>query len=767
MFIFVEKAFNIYGKYVQNDDLAKMVGEISENVDLEKFIPPGRLQSSINLLSVVLENFGGLASADLHRRLLKILLAIGALIKGALEKSSEVYVGYLNPLKDLRTSLIKVLNHFFAHFENYAWESTEIDAVFDVFIWPYLDRLSVEGIHSPTALLKLFAQWGSLPRYFPLLVKHKKGHENQYALKHIINLLSNPKTSVLVCNTIMETLEKLLTLEADEDDLKHKLPVNDELPIEKNIVARIPTNNSLNYGSCILLPHAPFVLKKIKSKLEGAKVVINQRELLILSRISELVWESDISDQLLHLLLPIALKRCFGSTGEEIVTQLLTTVLNLIKNVDDPMKHLKKISPLFSVVSYASGRKILCEILTKLSQKNGEFTATVDIIKRLNAWDAKWLDQPDFEKRHDAFRQIKNIFESNMLTVDLGVLLIYNCYYMVSKEKDISLRENASHCLKTLSPILINKCQNSPSDLDFVLNETVFSLIRKGLKSKNDDVRHECIALLGCIVRECAAAHVVLNDLNKFTNKTDLEVDCFENLTHLQIHRHARALLKISQTLKDLTVKPNSRTLTQFVLPLTTFYLCTEKFSGKNSLIDAAIENLQSVCRLLDWHQYEGLLKYYLKKLRYKSDFQRQLVRLTVAILDSFHFDLSKGHVQSVCVAKAIKRIENASDERSEHNLSNEVTKDDSVVGNNAKGVDGEGSAVDKDAAEEGEEDEGIEKELEELENLDDENLEEEEEKSQVEERKFACEKITVLCKSAANRIITTIQVSFYNYIYI
>jgi U3 small nucleolar RNA-associated protein 20 len=48
---------------------------------------------------------------------------------------------------------------------------------------------------------------------------------------------------------------------------------------------------------------------------------------------------------------------------------------------------------------------------------------------------------------------------------------------------------------------------------------------------------------------------------------------------------------------------------------------------------------------LLPWHQYEAILRFYLTKLRHQLDFQKQLVRTVVAILDAFHFDLSRAQI--------------------------------------------------------------------------------------------------------------------------
>lgn len=59
-------------------------------------------------------------------------------------------------------------------------------------------------------------------------------------------------------------------------------------------------------------------------------------------------------------------------------------------------------------------------------------------------------------------------------------------------------------------------------------------------------------------------------------------------------------------------------------------------------------QTIGTVCRLLPWHQYETILRFYLAKLRYQVDFQKQLVRTVVAILDAFHFDLSRAHTSAI-----------------------------------------------------------------------------------------------------------------------
>lgn len=626
MLAFTRKGFAIYEKYLQPNEL-DMVKTVSQ-VDLERCLAPKKLLSTINLLNVILDQFGGLMGDKLLTYLLKVLLVVGGVIEGVFRHGDQVHSGYLAVLRTVRTSSIKTLERFFEQFDSYLWSCAQIEAIFHVFVWPYLSKLTMEGIHSPTNLLKLFKQWGSKPRYFKLLVKI--GPNGQTILPQIFALLLGDKTHITVVNTIYEMVECLLKYE------DNKL---NEIPVEG--IENVELRPGLNYGSCILLPHVPKVLIKIKQKLQTKNKSLNRTELFILCRISELVWESDISGTVLQLLVPVVLKKA-PTADEEVMQQLLTTILNLLRNLDNPQNHLRTFSPLFASVSHQSCRKLLISILNLIAKQSELKTVTL-LIEDLNSFDTKWLDKPDYERRHQGFKNIQEVLTS--LDVSCGALLLFNLFYLMKSEKDLALRDNSLHTLRNLCINLLHTPHLNQLDSDYLINGCIFNLIKTGLRCQNNqEYRNDCITLLGNLAKECPESHFALRDLNKFTSQ-DQEVDCFENLTHLQIHRHARAMIRFSKILREETVALNPKTVIQFLLPLASFYLCTEKFSGKNSVVDAAIEMIGIISQIVPWHQYEGILKYALSKLRYKPEFQKQLVRLVVVILDGFHFDLSKGHV--------------------------------------------------------------------------------------------------------------------------
>jgi hypothetical protein len=90
----------------------------------------------------------------------------------------------------------------------------------------------------------------------------------------------------------------------------------------------------------LLLPHIPAILEYLEHKLGSLKHrSLGPRDLVILSRATELVWDAATSDTLLRLLLPQLGKK--AHSGEETVSHLITTLDNLFRNVTQPEKHLR------------------------------------------------------------------------------------------------------------------------------------------------------------------------------------------------------------------------------------------------------------------------------------------------------------------------------------------------------------------------------------------------------------------------------------------
>lgn len=469
--------------------------------------------------------------------------------------------------------------------------------------------------------------------------------DKETSLVFVIRLLLGQKTHKSVLQMILDMVEKMLTLQDFEKEDPDQMEVDEFKP--KSLLPTVTNkleinrNDSINYGSAILLPHVTNILVYIERKLKRqSKQGASRTELVILSRISEFVSDSKTCDTLLTLVLPI-LQRKSGDS-EEVVIQLLTTVTNLLKHVDEPKKHLRPIQHLLAQITAAPARKMLMQLLITVARDDEEMKKNQALLAELNAYDQRWIDQPDFQRRLDAFSEIDRLMKDEEATLEFGVAVILNCFFFLKTENDLAMRDRSGQCLKSIGLYLAKKYSDNSTDRKYLIEDTILNMVRHGIRNKNDNVKFQSIAFLGNMAMDCPEVHPVLRDLHALTNKQDPEVDFFENMQHLQLHRKARALLKFCSVAKTMTKTPNPRTLTQFVLPLASSYLCNEKFSNKNSIVDAAIETVGVVCRLLPWNQYEIVLRFYLDKLRTCVEFQKQVIRIVVAILDSFHFDLSK-----------------------------------------------------------------------------------------------------------------------------
>ncbi|KAJ2937884.1 hypothetical protein O0L34_g18707 [Tuta absoluta] len=653
--MFVDMAFSHFKQYMEMDT-KEIFEKITTNIDLKSITSPGKLHSIMNLFEVVREYFGGYMKDELLKQLFKIFYAVCSTVAAVLAHGEKVHVGYIKVMKNLRTLALGTLKKIFDQFDKYFWNKDELRIIFETLIWPLLPKLHIEGIHSPTALLKLLTTWCQNPRYYVLLITTSEKDSSVSCLPAIFKLLLAPKVNPGVVNVILDMIEKLLTLSEDEED-KDTPAIESFNTLKVDEITTDETNN-INFGSKILIPHIPSILEVMKRRLANSAKsnAVNKRDLLILSRVTELVASPEICDELLNLLLPILVKKVCMNMAEDNMEHAVNTIINLLGHSSNPQIYIKSIAVLFYRVSPVDVRKLLIKLLKSIAdnatKNKEELTRMANIVTEMNAFNKRWIEQPDFDKRLEAYKQIYKLSENGEIDVDLAILIVNNCFYNIRTEKDIGLRDSAGLCLKRIAPKLLLKYW-STTEGQFLVKDTVLALISTGLKDKNNEYhRNEAIALLGELARECPEADVVLSDLAVLANKEDTEVDFFENMCHLQQHRRVRALMKFCKVIKKVSKCPSPRTLTNFILPLATMYICDEKFSDKNSLIDACIEVISTCCRLLPWYHYEVILKLYLNKMRHSSDYQKQMTRILVGILDAFHFDFSK--VKNIELPKAL-----------------------------------------------------------------------------------------------------------------
>ncbi|ALC42798.1 CG4554 [Drosophila busckii] len=640
---FLQMAFGRYTEYT-NLPINELDTHVRAQITLDSVIAARQLQRMINLIELIRKEFACRLSTSFQVYILKLLLLAGSVSQYVITTSSteSIYHGYKTAYKKVRHTALQTLVNYFGQLIDISdlWQAHQLQAICEVFVWPGLALMPLESIHTPTPLLKLLLLWSNEPRYQFLLQKSQTP-ESPSIIHYLMALLFNDKAKPAVRRSLLQLVEHLLEC------------------------AKGPEEHSED-ARTMLQPYIFGVLQLLQAswrqKRSGKLRALDKRELNILALLTVHVQEADTCELLLQVLLPIIKKQIADNASAETVVQLITTLANLCKRITTPHAYVQQLAVFFEIVNVLPARKQLCEILVDMAKKlrkqckqQNELTSTAEelrqtarIVMQLNALDKRWIEQPDYSKRLQALSETKQLLVEGF-NIQLGLLVTYNCFYMLRHDSDLGLRVNVGELLKLLLPQLT--LQLSKEELIFWLDDCILPIIQRCIRDeRNEHARNEAIGLLGELARQCPHSHEVFRDLAPLTDSSDLEVDFFENMIHLQTQRHGRALQRLVNIAKGACWRKNTpctRTLTQFVMPLATRYLLNEKYISKHTLVDAAIEAVGGLCELLPWQQYHAVLRHYLQKMRLAHDHQKQCVRLVVRILDGFHFDLSLAHADT------------------------------------------------------------------------------------------------------------------------
>ncbi|XP_075407217.1 small subunit processome component 20 homolog [Tenrec ecaudatus] len=623
-------------KHFQNGECHSAVIQAVEDLDLSKVLPLGRQHGILNSLEIVLKNISHLISAYLPK-ILQILLCMTATVSHILDQREQIQLRFVNPLKNLRRLGIKMVTEIFLDWESYPFRTEEIDAVFHGAVWPQITRLGSESQYSPTPLLKLISIWSRNARYFPFLAKQKPGHPECDILTNVFAILSAKNLSEATASIVMEIVDDLLNIPDFEPT--ETVP---SLPVTGCVYPAAAENagESVTVGGRLILPHVPAILQylskttisseKVKKKKNRAQV---SKELGILSKISKFMQDKEQSSLLITLLLPFLHR---ANIAQETEVDILVTVQNLLKHCLDPTSFLKPLARLFSVIKNKLPRQLLCAIFQNLSEFESGLKYITDVVK-LNAFDQRHLDDINFDVRFSAFQSITSYIKE-MQTVDVNYLIpvMHNCFYNLELG-DMSLSDNASVCLMSIIKKLA-ALNFTEKEYREIIHRTLLERLRKGLKSQTETLQQDYTTLLSCLI-QTFADQLEFKDLVQLTDYHDPEMDFFENMKHIQIHRRARALKKLAKQLLEGKTVLSSKSLQNYIMPYALAPLFDEKMLKHENITIAATELIGAICKHLSWSAYIYYLKHFIHVLCTGQINQKLGVSVLVRVLEAFHFD--------------------------------------------------------------------------------------------------------------------------------
>ena len=641
--VFFDLVFEPFQHYLSGlrhhsvDDIEANVVTIMSTTDVASVIPLRHLNSLLKTVKLILRKCGVLVGTYLSH-LFHLIVYVAAYSAALLQKRADISPRHVGLLKSVRYLAQSQVVEFFSTFDKYTFSESEMAAVFLAMVWPQLDKLPLEGIYSPTSLLKLFSCWSS-NRIFQHLLD-RRNQSLVTPLSSALALLESPHCAASVTELVLGIVDNLL--EEDEDQADDQQLANEFEDTSQSVTP---------FGVSLLMPHLPLLLHylhRIVAKL-GSSTSFSKRsksktlpakELHILSRLSQHLYSPEQCTEMVGLLLPFLDGRF--RRRMELEVDILTSVRNLIGSCLQPEQFVPTLAEQFSVLTANQPRKILCELFFSLSTFQASLKLIAVISSKLNSYDARFIEEPDVEQRMEGFNEAKEALKSGMLDVSFLLALIHNCCFVLASSdglSDFAMRDQSSECLQILIECVDRKINGDFScDLfRVVIVQHLLSQVKAKLKLKSEVSRHAFVSVLENLVKHFpTSAHFA--DLVVLRDAADVEVDFFRNVVHVQLHRRMKALRRLSRCVDDSQMK--TETLVNYVLPIVTSMLRDQTFIKNSDRVDVAVETLGVVCRRLPWPRYLITLRYYLGEALKSIENQKLVVKILVSVLDSFHFDL-------------------------------------------------------------------------------------------------------------------------------
>jgi U3 small nucleolar RNA-associated protein 20 len=153
---------------------------------------------------------------------------------------------------------------------------------------------------------------------------------------------------------------------------------------------------------------------------------------------------------------------------------------------------------------------------------------------KLNSWDTRRIEEPDYLLRLEAFAALNKIVDSwTVFDIRLASVLVYNCFFFLNNIDDLAIKESATNCIKAF---LIKSAGLDLQRVDKALLESNFvSEIKNGLRNKNENARHEFVKVLVQFVKSFRQVFTKYEDLTRLMDSEDPERDFYENIIHIQV----------------------------------------------------------------------------------------------------------------------------------------------------------------------------------------------------------------------------------------
>lgn len=673
-----------YADILSNDVLLNDC--LQGNVDIN--VPYSVQQGFLSKINIIIDVLKDKMPRDLFFNILSVLVYMNHSNLQNLGQDNEKHVSsILRNLKKLIMGSMVILMEAWPKDE--VLMEKEIKSICQGFIQTNMANLMDECCGSPTAFLKLLHVFSKREAYIPILFK--KIEENCYnsltllsksaATCHspmdlLVSLLHSSKTSKSITSYILEMLSGLvLPAEYDPSDEEMeissvKIQHNDQLSPYGTLTTELDTASltaDKRLGYVLLKPWAHDLVVFFQnrlSKLNAGSDLFVDRELRLLSTLT-----SDLTDKAVNLGFTELLLHHIStiSSCKNPDSDVLLSALETLSNVISDSRNTRKLGDLFLRISDRKVRLKLVDVLQKSCSDDSDMQWTCRMVANLNAWDKRFVEELDFERRLTAFQEIvdklngddyEELFQNDCIS--LYPILTCCVHTLLNLYSDISIRESVSRLLEKVASrvndLLLLNMDFGVVVYKHIVKNVLLPAIQHGLQSPNEGCRHESIRLLSTTLRYFPNEKTLVG-LSQLINDSSPDEDIFLNMQHIQMHRRSRALQRLSEIICPKQLKLSERsapdsssaenesdtrvsiphtTAVKYLLPIAMKTLEFNNLKETRHLYDACLAVVKSCVAIMPWSSYKQFLLRYIFMVK-KS---KVYVDVVIAVIDAFPFNV-------------------------------------------------------------------------------------------------------------------------------
>lgn len=524
-----------------------------------------------------------------------------------------------------------------------------------------LPEMVVKSEKAPS-LLVLLETMSSESRLISLIEMHDT------AVQAVVKCIAGTSFSS-VMNSALAVVENLLTVENHDDNSSE----NAGLKLIRKYMPLLMEQftSRLNKGSLQTMDPENFRRPNTGSKLRQTTW---RRELDILCRVSELITAEDgnrLKDKSLVLENLTALLLPYLEPGHTSSDEDKLNVLGILKSTVTQLDASSIRSTFFALsntlaptkskpgIKSLSVRHSITSLIDVISNTDPPLRDISKKLVKLTAMHSKRIDEIDFDTVIPELNTLGEIgdncdwlslYGKTDSNTSLLAPIINICFHYLYDEDGVISR-TSFNALKTVVLLAAGKVKESESnechpatDWTKLIESSVAPLARTGLQSRDSSIRRYYVLIIREISK-CFNGHPSPNlcgDLNVLYDEDNPDLDFFMNITHVQVHRRARAFQRLRKVLIENTGDHSfgSQSLSNVLLPLAMHPAYECKTKVEEPFVLEAIATTGAICRLLSWNKYNNTLWTILTLYDRYPEQERYLVGMMCAIIDGFSFDL-------------------------------------------------------------------------------------------------------------------------------